>query len=116
MILLMANGSVQMRRRFCAWSILPMCLFLVALGIRLPDLGNVHSTPKPRPRAVIVESTKKSGEEVTAKKIVVVALCPDTPALLPPVTFRQSHPRESRRFDFNLPSARCARAPPYFRC
>jgi hypothetical protein len=104
-------GSAHSNRTLLAWYIIPACLFLIALGMRLPDLARLHSSPKPTPRAV-VESASKAGKSVVVKQ-VVAAVFFSSPNELPerelfPLRFRTV----SYQVESSVPPQISARAPP----
>lgn len=103
-----------MSRKFLAWPVVPICLFLITIGMRVPNLASLHTPPKPRPRAVI-ESVCKTPHDATAKKIVALEPCDTVPGLTPPENFPKytSHDVPGYR-SITLPLSG-ARAPPLFR-
>ena len=105
-----------MSRKLLAWSAIPVCLFLITMGIRLPNLATLHATPKPRPRAVletISKNTSKPSPHVTTSSLQLAELCDNLPAFAPRSLFRSRLFVETRQFDF-ISSIRCsARSPPF---
>jgi hypothetical protein len=104
---------LQRNKRLLACFIVPMCLFLVILGFRVPDMARQHSSPKPSPRAVI-ETTSKSSKIATAKQVIAVELFDGVPELLTPVFFPTGHLPVTHRIGGAESPLICARAPPTF--
>lgn len=102
-----------MSRKFVAWPALPLCVFLIFIGMRVPNLASLHTAPKPRPRAVI-ESVSKAPQDATAKEILALEISQAVPATAqlqayPAAAFQLfSHYRS-----ITLP-LNGARAPPFF--
>jgi hypothetical protein len=103
-----------MSRKHLAWAVIPICLFLISMGIRVPNLTSLHP-PKPRPRAVI-ETTSKTSQDASTKSVIAVELCDNLPALLPPELFKSRFSRETCQFSSTTPPQTDARAPPCFSC
>jgi len=105
-----APHTVHVKRRMLVWSVLPICLFLVFLGMRVPTSGSLHRV-KPRACAII-ESSQKSSQEAGVKSVALLAVCQQQPALVPPQPLRGRFLRETCRLVSTPPVASCARAPP----
>ena len=103
------------KKRLLAWCVMPVCLFLISMGIKLPNLASLHSAPKPRPRAVI-ETTSKTCQHATTNNVLAVELCDNLPTLLPPKAFRSRLPRGTFQFRSTTPPRTDARAPPFLNC
>jgi hypothetical protein len=99
-----------MNRKLFVWSVIPICLFLISMGIRVPNLSNLHP-PKPRPQAIL-ETTSKTSQDSTTNQVVAVELCDNLPALLSPEIFRSRFPGAVYKFSSIPHSPRSARAPP----
>jgi hypothetical protein len=104
---------LQRNKRLLACFIVPMCLFLVILGFRVPDMARQHSSPKPSPRAVI-ETASKYSKITAAKQVVAVEIFDGTPELLTPVFFPARHLPVTHRMGGAQSPLICARAPPTF--
>jgi len=104
---------IHKNKRLLAWHIVPICLFLVSLGVRLPNLGNTHSSPKPNPRAVI-ETSSQSSKLTVVKYIVACEFCDYATELLEPTLFPTRFLPFSYRCTSATPPATGARAPPVF--
>ena len=100
-------------KRLLAWSIIPLCLFLVSLGLRVPNLTRLHPSPKPAPRAV-VETASKADKPALAKQIFVVELFNSVPELLAPELLPLRFLPLTYRFSSTAPPQIAARAPPVF--
>jgi hypothetical protein len=104
-----------MNKKVITWTFVPLCLLLVFMGMRVPALGKVPSTPKPRPRAII-ESSYKTGQDASACDSLVVDLQHDLPAPLLVQPFPAAPPREASLFSSIAVSRSGARAPPASVC
>jgi hypothetical protein len=100
-------------KRFLAWSIIPICLFLVSLGIRVPNLSRLHSSPKPNPRAVI-ENAGKASKPVLVKHVMAIELFNCVTELLAPEVFSAGFLPVASRFISTASPQIAARAPPTF--
>jgi len=100
-------------KRLLVWSILPLCLFLVALGIRVPNLTRLHSSPKPAPRAVI-ESASKASKSAVARQFIAMECFDAIPELLAPELFPTRFLPVAYQFSDTAPPQISARAPPAF--
>lgn len=101
--------AIQKKRLICT-VIATVSLFLLFLGMRVPNIAQPHS-PKPRPRAVI-EASVKAGQEAGTRVIVAVEACQNALNLSIPTPFRSSHHWEIRTFNFTPIEHLSARAPP----
>lgn len=106
-----------MSRKVLACCVIPVCLFLITLGIRIPNLANQHAAPKQRPRAVVESTCKKntcrSVQDAATAKILPVEICSALPELLPPRSVRTCFSRHIYSFQcITLPPSG-ARAPPF---
>ena len=99
------------KKRLLAWIIIPVCLFLVSLGIRVPNLAHLHASPKPAPRAVI-ETASKAGKPPLAKQVIAIEFIHSAPELVAPTLFPSRFLPAAYRFNFTLPPQISARAPP----
>lgn len=97
-------------RTLCCTVLLAVSLCLVFLGVRVPNLSNLHK-PKPRPRAVI-ETSVKAGQAAGAKVHVDVAACQAAIVLTIPASFGSSFRQEIPKFNFIPIGHHAARAPP----
>ena len=65
-------------KRVLAWSVMAVSLFLVSLGIRVPNLTGLHSSPKPNPRAILETACKAAkpalAKAATAKHVICAEL------------------------------------------
>lgn len=108
--------NAPLRKHFLALSLLPLCIFLLTLGMRVPDLANPHCGPKPRPRAVI-EKPAKSCAFATVKKAAPAAEpCDKAPVVVPPELFEAFYSHQAYRFQSVTLPTRGARAPPSSFC
>jgi hypothetical protein len=98
-------------KRLLAWSIIAACLFLVSLGIRVPNLTLLHASPKPTPRAVI-ETASNAGKPALAKQVIAIELFHSAPELLAATLFPSRFLPVAYRFNFTLTPQISARAPP----
>jgi hypothetical protein len=103
-----------MNKKLLSWYIIPVCLFLMAMGIRVPNLSTLRP-PKPSPRAVI-ETTNKSSQDVTTKNVIALEFFDSLPTLHHPVLFRSRFTPEICQFSSTTPPQSDARAPPLFYC
>ena len=101
-------------KRLLAWYIIPICLFLVALGIRVPNLTRLHTSPKPTPRAVLETASKTCKTVVVAKQIVAMDCFDCVPMLVAPELFPLRFLPVAYRFSYTAPPQISARAPPVF--
>ena len=101
-------------KRMIAYAVVITCLFLVSMGIKVPNLSRLHS-PKPCPRAII-ENASKTSQDATAKSLIAVELCDHAPSLQPPRAFRSTFPQQTCQFSSLPPSQSGARAPPSLIC
>jgi len=85
MTVMLGFHTLLRTRRPAAWYIIPLCLFLVFLGIRVPAVSNKTASPKPSPRAVI-ETTSESSKFTFAKLVMPMEPC-DVVAELPAPLF-----------------------------
>ena len=99
-----------MSNRVVSRTVIPLCLFLVFMGMAVPNLARFDS-PKPRQRAVI-ETTAKAGLEVIAKAGITVVAGNDILCLDVPVAVGYSFQAENHKFNFVPISHIAARAPP----
>jgi len=99
-------------KRLLAWYIIPICLFLAALGIRVPNLTRLHSSPKPIPRAVIEAASKANKSDVVAKQVVAMECVDSVPELLAPELFPSRFLPVAYRFSSTALPQISARAPP----
>lgn len=110
------TGNAHIRKHFLAVSLLPLCIFLITLGMRVPSLAELQSGPKPRPRAVI-EKPAKSTSAVTAKKAVPAAEpSGKAPVVAPQKTFEVFYSQQAHPFNSLTLPTRGARAPPLSFC
>lgn len=105
----------QRNKRLLAWSIIPICLFLVSLGIRVPNLSRLYSAPKPTPRAVI-ENASKAGKPVLVKQVVPIELFNSVPEVLAPEFITARFLPVNHRFTRTASPQIAARAPPVVAC
>ena len=105
--------NVHRNKWFLAWSVITICLFLVFLGIRVPDLTSLHSSPNPKPRAII-ETSSKTGKSAIAKSVIAFEHFNAIPELLPPKLVRSRLRPEVYQFKSAAPPQIGARAPPVF--
>jgi hypothetical protein len=98
-------------KRLLAWSIIPICLFLVSLGIRVPNLSRLHSSPKPTPRAVI-ENVSKAGKFAMVKHVMAIELFNSVPEVLAPQFIPARFRPVIHRLTRTVPPQIAARAPP----
>ena len=106
------TDAPHMRKRLFIWWVMPVCLFLVSMGVRVPNLTTLHP-PKPSARAII-EASNKTSQDATAKDVVALEFC-DHPATQPsPEIFASRFHREEYRFSSITPALRSARAPPRY--
>ena len=98
-------------KRHLAWFIIPVCLFLVSLGISVPNLTHPHASPKPAPRAVI-ETAGKADKPALAKQVIAIEFLNSAPELLAPTFSPSRFLPVAHRFNFTLPPQISARAPP----
>lgn len=118
--LVMSRGKPHICKRLIALPIVvPICLFLISFGIRVPDLSNLCSTPKPRPRAVVEttsKNTSKTGHHAPSKQVHAVALSEEPPSLVPPQAAPTRFFEESHDLVSITPPQTGARAPPLSNC
>ena len=104
----------HMSKKLLACSVVPICLLLTLLGIRLPNPVGLQP-PHPRPRAVI-ETTSKSSQYATSQIVVAVEPSDNAPKLQTPKAYRSRYLRETYPFSSTTPPQRGARAPPFRNC
>jgi hypothetical protein len=104
-----------MNRKIVTWAVVPICLFLIVMGMRVPPMGGPHATPKPRPRAV-VENSYKTAQDATANDVLALQLSHQIPAPLLQRTFRTRVSPETCLFSSVAPAKTGARAPPIPSC
>lgn len=99
-----------MNRKLIFPAIVPVCLFFILLGMRVPDISR-PARPAPRPRA-IVESAPKGALDAGKRMPVTVAVL-QTPILAaaPAVSHTSFHPADPRSASF-VPTLPAARSPP----
>ena len=97
-------------KRLCCTVFVTASLFLVFLGMRVPNLSKLHS-PKPRPRAII-ETTIKASQTAGIRVNADVIACPLALVLNFPTPFISSSRQEIRKVDFISIEHQSARAPP----
>jgi hypothetical protein len=109
------SATGNMRRSISLWWIVPVCLLLVSMGMRVPNVGPRYA-PKPRPRA-IVESGSKTSQDATAKKsIESMELCSSVDTLQRDEFFAGPCSGPSFKFSSAIPAPTGARAPPFPAC
>ena len=86
-----------------------LCVFIAALGMRVPNISRPHS-PKPHFRAV-VENVSKASQEIGKKSVSVVAVLTEAVELFSPQPVESSHQQGWRNLSTNLIS-NASRAPP----
>jgi hypothetical protein len=105
-------------KRQLAWSVIAISLFLVSLGIRVPHLTLLHSSPKPNPRAILETASKASKPTISksaiAKHDISVELFKSVPELPAPKLFPLRFLTVAYRFNTSLPPQISARAPPVY--
>jgi hypothetical protein len=100
-----------MRRSISLWWIVPICLLLVSMGMRVPNVGP-RNAPKPRPRAV-VESGSKSSQDATSKRsIEAMELGSGVKTLQREEFFAGPCSGPSVKYSSAIPAPTGARAPP----
>jgi hypothetical protein len=111
-------GKAKISRQFLALSVLPLCVFLMSLGMRVPNLASLCSSPKPRPRAVI-ERVSKAAQTIAVKKGIPEADAEGSDPVavpLPPEAVPICFSHCTWQFQSVTPPTRSARAPPTFCC
>lgn len=106
--------NAHISKRYLAWTLLPFCVFLISMGMGVPDPANQCSTPKPRPRAVI-QIGKKITQVVTVQKATPAAEPTEeihTP--LPPQGFQTFYSYRTCQFRSVIHRTEGARAPPQY--
>jgi hypothetical protein len=107
-------------KRVLAWSVMAISLFLVSLGIRVPNLTRLHSSPKPNPRAILETTCKSSkpalSKAATAKHVVSVELFNSVPELPAPRLFPLHFPALAYSCIATVSPQISARAPPVYSC
>lgn len=100
-----------MNRKLVFSAIVPACLFLIFLGMKVPDISR-PARPAPRPRAV-VESALKGAQEAGKRLSAEVATLPVSPRLAPePAVSRSLFSPPAPRFATLVPIRPAARSPP----
>lgn len=102
-------------RRLAAWNIIPLCLFLIFLGIKVPPVSNKAGSPKPSPRAVI-ETSSESSKFTWAKLVMPVELSEVVTELPAPLFYALLFLSTVYRFRFTVAPQVSARAPPVRPC
>ena len=82
------QGSARRHLSVCAAAII-FALFLIFLGIRVPDISSHHS-PKPRPRAIVEHLVKVSPEVVSKDSWVPSFETPSAAVAPAPITTDRS--------------------------
>jgi len=100
-------------KRLIACSIIPIWLCLVSLGIRVPHLTFVHSSPTPKPRAVI-ETSKKTSKLDIARYVIDVELFHNVAELPAPMVFKTRALPVVQRLNPTATPQTGARSPPLF--
>jgi hypothetical protein len=109
------SAGENLRRRISLWWIAPICLLLVSMGMRVPNVAPTH-TPKPRPRA-IVESSSKTCQDATTKKIIeAMELYASVDVLQRNEFVAGPCPGPSFTYSSAIPAPTGARAPPFPLC
>jgi hypothetical protein len=107
-------------KRVFAWSVMAISLFLVSLGIRVPNLTRLHSSPKPNPRAILETASKASkpalSKSATAKHVISVELFNSVSELPAPTLFPLRFLAAAYSCNDSVPPQLSARAPPVFAC
>jgi len=107
-------------KRFLSWTVMAISLFLVSLGIRVPNLTRLHSSPKPNPRAILETACKASkpalSKAATAKHVISVALFNGVSELPAPTLFPLRFLAVAYNCDAAVPPQISARAPPVYAC
>jgi hypothetical protein len=102
-------------KKLLAYSVIPLCLLLIMMGVRVPNLANLNSAPKPRPRAVL-EVNEKTSKDASLNEVFSVVLCSTISVPFPPKVFRVRIARVNFDLDsITLPQTG-ARAPPHLSC
>lgn len=99
-------------RRRLVWYVMPICLFLISLGFRIPSVSQKFTSPKPSPRAVI-ETTGESSKFTWAKHVQPVELCEHSTELAAPAPYRIRYLFPIYRFRSAAAPEISARAPPF---
>ena len=105
--------NLYKNKRLIACSIIPIGLFLVSLGIRTPHLTLVHSSPTPKPRAVI-ETSKKTIKHDIARYFMDVELFHNVAELPAPAVFKTRVMPVVHRLNSTMTPQTGARSPPLF--
>jgi len=104
--------------RLLAWSVTAISLFLVSLGIRVPNLTLLHASPKPNPRAILETASKASKPTISktaiAKHVTSVELFNSAPDLLAPALFPLRFLAIAYSFNTTVVPKPGARAPPVY--
>ncbi|WP_183362132.1 hypothetical protein [Geomonas limicola] len=103
--------TVIRTRRLAAWYVIPLCLFLLFLGLRLPTVSNKAASPKPSPRAVI-ETASESSKSTWAKLVMPLEPCDVLTELPAPVFYALLFLSTEYRFRCAVAPQVSARAPP----
>jgi hypothetical protein len=103
-----------------AWSVMAISLFLVSLGIRVPNLTRLHSSPKPNPRAILETACKASkpalAKATTARHVISVEPFNSVFELPAPKLSPLCFLAVAYKCKATVPPQVSARAPPFFAC
>lgn len=103
-----------MNRKILLSTIFPVTFFLIALGIKVPDVKD-NLRPKPRPRAVLenVEKTEKTSKETCSAPQPDIEHCTTVSVDLLKSDFRFSN-QDAYQFTSHEIEFSLSRAPPCF--
>ena len=107
---MVAICTPHMRKTLHIWFLIPICLCLICLGVRVPSLSRPHA-PKHHPRAVL-ETVHKTGQDTGASNTLVAATCQSLPALNAPELVPSTFCTKNCRYLSTILAHRGARAPP----